>query len=129
MVACSTPGIEGFETIDIVVGGESLTVAVADTPPLRSQGLQSLDELPEGLDGMLFVFELPQTASFHMRTVGLDLDIWWFDEEGSLLGSTEMVTCLDIECVTYPSPGRVKWALETRHASYTFTSGQLLGFP
>ena len=104
-------------------------MAVADTPPLRSQGLQGMDGLPEGLDGMLFVFELPKTASFHMRTVGFDLDIWWFDEDGSLLGSTEMVTCPDIECVNYPSPGRVKWALETAHASYAFTPGQTLELP
>jgi uncharacterized membrane protein (UPF0127 family) len=122
------PSMEGFQTTDVVVGEQSLVVAVAETPAQRSQGLQGVSELPAGMDGMLFVFDVAREASFHMRTVGLDLDIWWFDEEGSLIGSTMMVTCPDGPCVSYPSPGEIMWALETPHHAYDFTPGQVLEF-
>lgn len=129
VTACSTPGLEGFATTDITVGGDHLTVAVADTSTLRSQGLQGVAELPRGLDGMLFVFDQPRAASFHMRTVGLDLDIWWFNEKGHLVDVTEMTTCLDTTCVTYPSPGEIEWALETPAGAFDFAAGQALEFP
>lgn len=104
-------------------------MAIADTPALRSQGFQGADRLPGSLDGMLFVFESPRTAWFHMRTVGFDLDIWWFDAEGQLIGSTNMTTCLDTTCVKYPSPGVVKWALETAAGAFDFETGARLGLP
>lgn len=118
----------GFETTNVLVGEETLTVALADTSGQRSQGLQGVAELPRGVDGMLFVFEEARRASFHMRAVELDLDIWWFDERGALLGSTEMVTCLEGSCVSYPSPGEIMWALETSAGDYGFEVGVGLEF-
>jgi len=121
--------MDGFEVIDIAVGDERVTVALAETAGQRSQGLQGLDELPGGVDGMLFVFEEARTASFHMRTVGFDLDIWWFDDGASLIGSTDMSTCLDGDCVSYPSPGQIKWALETPAGERGFAAGASLSVP
>jgi uncharacterized membrane protein (UPF0127 family) len=118
--------MEGFETTDVRVDDESLVVAVAETSAQRRQGLQGVSELPVGVDGMLFVFDVAREASFHMRTVGLDLDIWWFDANGSLLGSTLMVTCPDGRCVSYPSPGAIMWALETPSGAYGFSAGAKL---
>jgi uncharacterized membrane protein (UPF0127 family) len=118
--------MEGFETTEVLVGDQSLVVAVADTPAQRSQGLQGMAELPDGMDGMLFVFEAAREASFHMRTVGLDLDIWWFDAEGSLVGSTRMVTCAEGPCVSYSSPGEIMWALETSAGAWAFEAGSRL---
>lgn len=115
--------MEGFATTQVLVGDQSLVVAVAETPAQRRQGLQGLEELSAGLDGMLFVFDVAREASFHMRTVGFDLDIWWFDEEGSLVGSTRMVACPDGRCVSYRSPGKIMWALETPAEDWTFVPG------
>lgn len=69
--------------------------------------------MPPGIDGMLFVFEEPRTATFVMRDTLIPLDIWWFDEEGLLLGSAEMEPCTIVPCTGYGSPGEVAWALET----------------
>lgn len=113
----------------MIVGDLELTLAVAETPAQRSQGLQGITDLPPGLDGMLFVYEQPSTAKFHMRTVGVELDVWWFDGDGKLIGSTEMDTCLDTECVKYPSPGVIGWAVETPRDDYDLLPGQLLEFP
>lgn len=116
----------GFGTADVTIGEESLAVAVAETTSQRRQGLQGVDDLPRGVDGMLFVFETPRTASFHMRTVTFDLDIWWFDAQGVLVGSTGMTTCLDGQCVSYRSPGEIMWALETPAGEWDFSPGSEL---
>lgn len=128
-MACAGPTFEGFETAGITVSTDDLTVAVADTGEQRSQGLQGRDALPAGIDGMLFVYEDARTAEYHMRTVGFPLDLWWFDEDGQLLGSTQMVPCPDGECVGYPSPGPIMWALETPAGEWEFTRGSRLRLP
>jgi uncharacterized protein len=126
-VACATtPSLEGFEVTEIDVGGRLLTVAVAETSSERSQGLRGVEQMPAGLDGMLFVFEETRSATFGMRDTLIPLDIWWFNEEGRLLGSTEMEPCTTEDCPTYPSPGEVAWALETPMGEFGFPPGALL---
>lgn len=113
LAACATPAFDDLGTAHVSVGDRNLTVAVADDVGERRQGLQGVDALPTGIDGMLFVFDEPTSTSFHMRTVGLPLDVWWFDAEGRLIGSAQMETCPVEECVSYPTPGPISWALET----------------
>jgi uncharacterized membrane protein (UPF0127 family) len=126
-VACApSPTLEGFETTEIAVGDESLMVAVARTSSQRSQGLRGVEELPRRLDGMLFVFEETRTASFGMRDTFIPLDIWWFDSNGTLSGSTEMEPCVSSPCPTYPSPGEVAWALETPRGQWEFSPDAVL---
>ncbi len=98
-------------------------MALADTPEQRSQGLRGVEELPEGLDGMLFVFEEARPATFGMRDTLIPLDIWWFDADGRLLGSTEMEPCHSEACPDYRSPGEVVWALETPAEQVEFAPG------
>lgn len=128
MLACAPPppALEGFETTEIEVGGESLTVAVALTSSQRRQGLRGVEDLPDGLDGMLFVFEETRTATFGMQETLIPLDIWWFDSEGTLIGSTDMVPCSAPSCPTHPSPGEVAWALETPLGQREFAPGDVL---
>lgn len=111
--AQTAPSLAGFDTAGAEVGGETLTVAMAETPQQRSQGLRGVEELPEGLDGMLFVFEEARPATFGMRDTLVPLDIWWFDANGRLVGSTEMEPCPSEPCPNYGSPGEVAWVLET----------------
>lgn len=118
--------LEGFETGRITVDGRDLTVAIADTSDSRRQGLQDVDSLPSGLDGMLFVFDEPTETAFHMRTVGFPLDIWWFDGAGQLINSTQMETCPDDDCPSYPTPGPVSWALETPAGDVVLEPGAAL---
>lgn len=62
---------------------------------------------------MLFSFGAPTVATFGMRDTLIPLDIWWFDEQGRLLGSTRMEPCRSAPCTNYGSPGEIVWALET----------------
>ncbi len=108
--ACSTPLAE--EPISIEVGSESLSVVVADSYDERRQGLRGVESLPRGVDGMLFEFDALASRTFNMVGVSIPLDIWWFDEDGHLIGSARMEPCT-VACTDYGSPGPVGWALET----------------
>jgi len=108
------------------VGGQVLSVAVAATSSQRSQGLSGLDGLPDNLDGMLFSWSEPSSASFHMRDVGFPLDVWFFDGAGKLIGSARMDTCPEGACTSYATPGPVTWALETPADQWEFAPGTQL---
>lgn len=113
-------------TTELAVGEDTLEVWVADEPAERQQGLRAVAELPEGIDGMLFVFPEPTTPSFIMSGTLLPLEVWFFDPEGSLIGSHEMTPCPGDPCPLYPAPGPVGWALETPAGERDFRQGDLL---
>lgn len=117
------PTLDGFDSADISVGDVSLVVAVAETTEQRRQGLRDLEEFPAGFDGMLFVWDSPRSTTFIMETVPFPLDIWWFDSDGVLVGSTRMDPCPTSPCPGYPSPGPVLWALETAADKLQFEPG------
>lgn len=101
-------------------------MSVADTTELRQRGLRDVESLPDGVDGMLFVFEESRSATFGMLDTLIPLDIWWFDAEGALLGVTEMTPCPEEPCASYASPAPVRWALETPTGARAFPGGALL---
>jgi uncharacterized membrane protein (UPF0127 family) len=108
------------------VGDAGLTVWVADDPDERRQGLRGVEQLPPGVDGMLFVFPEPATPSFVMLGALIDLELWLFDDQGVLIGSKEMAPCAAEPCPRYPAPGEVRWALETTLGAWEFELGDLL---
>ncbi|HEX6222247.1 MAG TPA: DUF192 domain-containing protein [Acidimicrobiia bacterium] len=103
-----------------------MTVAVATTSTQRNQGLQGVEALPDGLDGMLFAFDEPISTTFHMRNVAFPLDVWFFDDAGVLLGSIRMTTCPPGACPSYATPGAVTWALETPAGRFDIDPGSEL---
>ena len=112
---------------DVEIGDQELRVLVADEPADRRQGLMEIERLPSGIDGMLFVFEEPPLLiPFHMRNTMMDLDIWWFDADGVLLGMTEMEPCLVERCPLYWSPAPILWALEVPAGTFRFEPGDVL---
>ena len=108
------------------MGDATLTVWVADESQERRQGLRGVEELPDGLDGMLFVYPAAASLSFTMRDTLIPLDVWWFDEEMRLIGSTAMVPCETTPCVSYRSPGAARWALETPAGQMQIDTGDRL---
>ena len=99
------------------VAGEPWTVAVADTPELRSHGLMGVTELV-GVEGMLFVFvgetmTEPVHVGFYMLNTLIPLDIWYFDHEGRLVDMLTMEPCEEEPCRTYFASGPFHYALET----------------
>lgn len=99
---------------------------VAETPEQRTQGLRGVEALPTGIDGMLFVFDRPAPTTFGMRDTLIPLDVWWFDDEGRLLGSAGMEPCSAEPCTDYRSPGEVAWALETPQGALDLVPGAML---
>ena len=131
VVACAAPAAPDwdsaiFNETEISIGSDSLTVAVADTAQKRARGLTDVEELPDLLDGMLFVYDSPTSASFHMLNTPMPLDIWWFDSDDILVGTTEMEPCFIEPCVSYASPGRVLWVLETPLGDYELSLGEMI---
>lgn len=105
-----------FEVAGVrVIGDAEVTercVLVADSPALRSQGLQEVTDLA-GYDGMLFVFPTDSEAWFWMRNTVLPLSIAFVDAEGHVVSSTDMEPCPEaVDCPSYGPAGRYRWALE-----------------
>lgn len=106
------PQLEQFERVDIGIGSEQWTVAVADTEPLRARGLMGVTDLGD-LDGMMFVWDEEITAAFWMKDTLIPLDIAFFDADGALVDTFTMVPCEEEPCPTYPAAGPFRYAIET----------------
>lgn len=113
--------LAGFDVRPIAIDdGELtylLTVAVAETPQQRAQGLMGLVDLGD-LDGMLFVYERPTTSSFWMKDTLIPLDIAFFDDEGRWVNNLSMVPCVDEECPQYSAGGEYIYAVEVPDAGF-----------
>ncbi|MEX2252236.1 MAG: DUF192 domain-containing protein [Acidimicrobiia bacterium] len=110
----------------VEISATQLDVLIADSPEERQVGLKDAEEIPGGADGMLFVYETPAPVRYVMLDVPIPLDIWFFEQNGALIGSAEMAPCPAEPCPLYASPGDVSWVLETPAGVYEFEDGALL---
>lgn len=102
----------GFERITVLVAGAEWTVAVADTPELRAQGLMGVTDLG-GLDGMLFVFPENTMSGFWMKNTLIPLDVAFFTVDGLLVDLLRMEPCTVDPCTLYHARGAYRYAIET----------------
>ena len=63
-----------------------LVVEVANSHSTRWYGYRYLKDSPA--DGILFTYESDVRHKFTNREVEIDLDIYWFDADGNMVGST-----------------------------------------
>ena len=68
----------------ICIKNSILNVEVADTDELRTKGLQGRCALEEN-SGMLFVFDYPDSYTFHMHNVKFSLDLIFVDDKEKIL--------------------------------------------
>jgi uncharacterized membrane protein (UPF0127 family) len=90
-------------------GQASFTVRVADDPAERAQGLMHVEAMAT-LEGMLFVYEAPQPASFWMENTLIPLDMLFAGADGTITAIHENAVPLD----RTPIPGgdTVQFVLE-----------------
>lgn len=68
-----------YETTPVTIGEMTIQADVADSDPLRIQGLSDRRNLPDG-KGMLFVFPQPDFYGFWMKDMRFPIDIIGFDD-------------------------------------------------
>jgi len=112
-------GLGEFPTTQITVGDRAMTVAVADTPEQRSQGLMGVTDL-DGLDGMLFVFQTDSSVGFWMKDTLIPLDIAFFTVDGEFVDRLTMEPCTADPCPTYRPVGPYRFALEAPAGELSF---------
>lgn len=92
----------------LILRGDGQAVAVrvelATDPVTRAQGLMNRAHLPAG-QGMLFVYETPQPASFWMKNTLIPLDMLFFDARGVLRHIHAKAQPLDLTPVPGADPG------------------------
>ncbi|HEX6146733.1 MAG TPA: DUF192 domain-containing protein [Acidimicrobiia bacterium] len=125
-VSSTVGDVVGLPTTDVLVDDTALRVWVADDGEERSQGLRRVAALPDDIDGMLFVWDTPTEPTFVMQDTLIPLDVWFFDDQGALVGTHAMTPCAEEPCPTYPAPGPVRWALETPLDTQEFVEGARL---
>jgi uncharacterized membrane protein (UPF0127 family) len=95
---------------DFLVGDIPITVALANTPAQREQGLSGTRELPEGA-GMYFVFDQPDLHGFWMKDMRYPIDIIWINQYGIIIAIDREVSPDTYPDVFYP-PTPAKAVLE-----------------
>ncbi|MGB0497001.1 MAG: DUF192 domain-containing protein [Rubricella sp.] len=75
-------------------GVATFTVAIADEPRERAQGLMFVESMPM-FEGMLFVYESPRPVSFWMRNTLIPLDMIFMDITGTVQRVHENAIPLD----------------------------------
>ena len=68
----------------IILDDKTLEVQIADSDSLRARGLMFQNELSYN-EGMLFVFDGPDTRPMWMLNMQFNLDIIWFDENANVV--------------------------------------------
>ncbi len=105
------PQIADYDVQHVQVGDRTMLLAIADSPALRSRGLQGVSDL-EDLDGMLFFWRHDGDA-FWMKDTLIPLDIVWFNEDGTYKDRASMVPCTKTPCPTYaPDDFDFRFAIE-----------------
>jgi len=73
------------ETRSIQVAENTYTVLIADSSDERILGLSNRDSLPDGVDGMLFIFDEPNLHSIWMKDMNFSIDILWLDADFNII--------------------------------------------
>jgi len=73
-----------MDKIKIKIANKEYIVKVAETEEDKIQGLQNITELPKD-EGMLFIYDEPQTVMFWMKDTHIPLDIIFIGDNNEVL--------------------------------------------
>ncbi len=110
----SSVSIPDKSMASIRVGDTVLAVEVVRSPASLARGLGDRDAV--GSDGMLFIFDKKQQATFWMKNMRFSIDIVWISDQ-VVVGITDHVLpplkpVADSDLPVYQSPHLVDWVLE-----------------
>lgn len=90
---------------EIIVGDKIFKVRIAKTEEEKTKGLMEIKELPED-EGMLFVYDKPQTLNYWMKGTLIPLDIVFIDANEDVIKvvegkpkSEDYITCNNAQYV------------------------------
>ena len=86
----------GYKAEAIVIDGQSIQSAIADTPDLQSLGLGNRDGLPQG-EGMIFIFPVDKEYAFWMKDMRFSIDMIWISADDRIVYMAQ-----DVAPDTYP---------------------------
>lgn len=90
------------------LGDQLLSVEIADTDPLRMQGLMFRKHLGEN-EGMLFIWPRPQRVAMWMKDTHIPLSVAFIDQDLRIRNIAHMDP---LSLQSHPSLGPVQFALE-----------------
>ena len=90
-------------------GQATFSVAIADDVQERARGLMFVEEMAM-LEGMLFIYERPQTVSFWMKNTLIPLDMLFVSPQGEVLKVHENAVPGDLTAI--PGGDGVQMVLE-----------------
>ncbi len=96
--------------ITATLGGQHLSLLVANTDLLRAKGLSGIEKLNVD-EGMLFVFSKEGKYGFWMKDMKISLDILWIDRDLKIIGVEKNVSPLTYPQAFYP-PDNILYVLE-----------------
>jgi len=97
----------------------SLKLEVADTQEERNLGLMNRENLREGLDGMLFVFDKDVSSGFWMKDTYIPLSIAFLDSSGKIQEIIKMDVCQsNEECPVYFPKEKYRYAIEVKEGFF-----------
>ncbi len=93
-------------------GGVSLRIELATTSEAQERGLGGRTNVPDGY-GMLFIFNKADRYGFWMKDMLVPIDIFWLDENKSVVSFISNLATSTYPNVFYPS-APAQYVLETR---------------
>ncbi len=111
---------------NIHLGSNFITVDVADTDALRTQGLSGRATLAQG-SGMLFVFEVDDLWGIWMKGMRFAIDIIWLDKNGAVVTIARDVSPASYPTAFYPErPARYVLEVPAGYvAAYNIAEGDV----
>ena len=71
--------------MQVVLGGKTFVMEIADTPDLHAEGLSGHKPLADN-EGMIFIFDTPGVYKFWMKDMLFPLDIIWLAPDKTVVG-------------------------------------------
>jgi uncharacterized membrane protein (UPF0127 family) len=80
-----------YDTVDVLTGGQEVTLDIADTPAKQELGLGKRTGLAPDR-GMLFIYDKPANPCFWMKGMQFPIDIVWLDAGKKVIQIEENVS-------------------------------------